>query len=448
MLIDDLTLIQPIGKGAFGEVYLTSKQGSKEKYATKRIEKKRFTGNPRAKKYLDNEIDILKDISHPNIVKLFDIKETSQYLYLVTEFCNGGGLSDCLEYYDEKYNKPFPENVVQYLMRQIVSALSYLHGKKILHRDIKLDNILVQFDNEEDRKNKNMLKATVKLIDFGFARYLKKEELAYSTLGSPINMDPGILRKLNKVEHSNEYGYDEKADIWSLGTICYEMLIGKCTFDADSMADLLRKVEEGDYLLPTTLSKEAVSFLNCMLQYDYKRRLSAQELSRHKFLNKNVKDFNQINLSKVKSKVKGENLKINSKINQSIWALFGGESIILDKIGSNGMINKNINYNIGGNLEEIKEEMEIIDKGSQQQNKPKIEKNPLINNTADTGNNIPDMKRKPSGKKLREKALEDEFMKVFDLINNDCIYIEPKLIPIIPGDDPAVINRTEYCDDN
>ena len=58
------------------------------------------------------------------------------------------------------------------------------------------------------------------------------------------------------------------------------------------------------------------------------------------------------------------------------------------------------------------------------------------------------LQRKPSGKKLREKALEDEFMKVFDLINNDCIYIEPKLIPIIPGDDPAVINRAEYCDDN
>ena len=434
MLIDDLTLIQPIGKGAFGEVYLTSKQGSKEKYATKRIEKKRFTANPRAKKYLDNEIDILKDINHPNIVKLYDIKETSQYLYLVTEFCNGGGLSDCLEYYDENYNKPFPENVVQYLMKQIVSALSYLHGKKILHRDIKLDNILVKFDNEEDRKKKNMLKATVKLIDFGFARYLKNEELAYSTLGSPINMDPGILRKLNKVEHSNEYGYDEKADIWSLGTICYEMLIGKCTFDADSMANLLKKVEKGDYFLPATLSKEAVSFLNCMLQYDYKRRLSALELSRHKFLNKNVNDFNQINLSKIKSKVKGENIRINSKMNQSIWALFGGESTILDNIGCNGMINKNIKNNNVEKLEPIKEEIEIKDRV-----KPKPQQDNQI---------PPVIPRRPSGKRLKEKTLEEEFMEVFDFINNDCIFIEPKLIPIIPGDDPAIINRTEYCDDN
>ena len=437
MLIDDLTLTEPIGRGAFGQVYLTSKQGSKEKFATKRIEKKRFTANPRAKKYLDNEIDILKDIDHPNIVKLYDIKETSQYLYLVTEFCNGGGLSDCLEYYDENYNKPFPENVVQYLMKQIVSALSYLHGKKILHRDIKLDNILVKFDNEEDRKKKNMLKATVKLIDFGFARYLKKEELAFSTLGSPINMDPGILRKLNKVEHSNEYGYDEKADIWSLGTICYEMLIGKCTFDADSMADLLKKVEKGDYLLPTTLSKEAVSFLNCMLQYDYKRRLSAQELSRHKFLNKNINEFNQINLAKIKSKVKGENLKINTKINQSIWTLFGGESVILDRIGSNGMLNENEGY-----VKEMKKNMDIIDMGNDQ-TKEKQKRN----NSIDQGKQPPSIVKKPSIKKTM-KALEEEFMKAFNLINNDCVYIEPKLIPIIPGDDPAVINRTEFCDDN
>ena len=445
MLIDDLTLIEAIGKGAFGEVYLTSKQGSKERFATKRIEKKRFTANPRAKKYLDNEIAVLKDICHPNIVKLYEIKETSQYLYLVTEYCNGKGLSDCLEYYEETYHKPFPENVVQYLMRQIISALSYLHGKKILHRDIKLDNILVKFDSEEDRKKKNMLKATVKLIDFGFARYLRDEELAYSTLGSPINMDPGILRKLNKVEHSKEYGYDEKADIWSLGTIVYEMLIGKCTFDADSMNDLLKKVEKGDYLLPSTLSKEAVSFLNCMLQYDYKRRLSAKELSMHKFLNKNVNEFNQINLSKVKSKIKGENIKINTKLNQSIWAIFGGESIILDRIGRNGMINKNNFNNNDRNLEVIKKEMEIIDKGKPPKDKVIKDNN---NPSQSKDKNPPVIMRKPSEKKLKEKALEEEFMKVFDLINNDCIYIEPKFIPIIPGDDPAVINRTEFCDDN
>ena len=424
MLVDDLTLIKPLGKGAFGEVYLTSKQGSKEKFATKKIDKK-FTLNPKAKKYLDNEIGILRDIDHPNIVKLYDVKETSQFYYLVTEYCNGGGLSDCLEQYQEKHNKAFPEEIVQYLMKQIVSALKYLHDKTILHRDIKLDNILVHFENEEDRRNKNMLKAKVKMIDFGFARYLKKEELAYSTLGSPINMDPGILRKLNKMAHSNEYGYDEKADIWSLGTICYEMLIGKCTFDAESMKELVRKVEKGDYFIPNFLSKEAVSFLNGMLQYDFKKRLTAEQLYRHKFINKKYKDLNKIDLRELKKKnIKGSKIKVNSKVNQSIWDVFGDGkcSYILEEF-----------YDTFDEKPNTNEDNENNGEGNKVKppDPPIIIKDPIVE------------------KPLNQKALEQEFMKVFEMVNDDFIYIEPKLIPIIPGDDPAVINKvSEFSDDN
>ena len=421
MLVDDLTLIKPLGKGAFGEVFLTSKQGTKQKFATKQIDKK-YAANPKAKKYLDNEIMILKDIDHENIVKLYDVKETSQYFYLVTEYCNGGGLSDCLEKYQEEHNAAFPEELVQYLMKQIVSALRYLHRKRILHRDIKLDNILVHYESEEDRVNKNLMKAKVKMIDFGFARYLKKEELAYSTLGSPINMDPGILRKLNKLEHSKEYGYDEKADIWSLGTACYEMLIGNCTFDADSMKDLVSKVERGNYFLPSTLSKEAVSFLNGMLQYDFKKRFTAEQLYRHKFLNKNFKDLNKINLKDIKNHIAGSKIRINTKLNQSIWNVFGdGQcSTILEEVGPEDMI------------EESSE------------------------SSADTShtNEIPDIVTKPTFKnteelKLTEEELRKEFFKVFERINDDFIYIEPKLLPIIPGDDPAVINKVSgFNEDN
>jgi serine/threonine protein kinase len=421
MLVDDLTLIKPLGKGAFGEVFLTSKQGTKQKFATKQIDKK-YAANPKAKKYLDNEIMILKDIDHENIVKLYDVKETSQYFYLVTEYCNGGGLSDCLEKYQEEHNTAFPEELVQYLMKQIVSALRYLHSKRILHRDIKLDNILVNYESEEDRINKNLMKAKVKMIDFGFARYLKKEELAYSTLGSPINMDPGILRKLNKLEHSKEYGYDEKADIWSLGTACYEMLIGNCTFDAESMKELVTKVERGNYFLPSTLSKEAVSFLNGMLQYDFKKRFTAEQLYRHKFLNKNFKDLNKINLKDIKNHIAGSKIRINTKLNQSIWNVFGdGQcSTILEEVGPEDMI------------EESSE------------------------SSADTShtNEIPDIVTKPTFKnteelKLTEEELRKEFFKVFERINDDFIYIEPKLLPIIPGDDPAVINKVSgFNEDN
>ena len=153
MLVKDLTLLKCLGKGSFGDVYLTSKQGTKQKFATKQIDK-RFTTNPLGKKYFDNEKNILNELDHPNIIKLYEVHETTQYHYLVMELCNGGGLSECLEFYKKKYKKPFPEEVVQYLMKQIVSAINYLHKKNILHRDIKLDNILLNFDNEEDKKKK------------------------------------------------------------------------------------------------------------------------------------------------------------------------------------------------------------------------------------------------------------------------------------------------------
>ena len=144
MLVDDLTLIKPLGKGIFGEVFLSSKQGTTEKFASNQINKK-YLANPKGKKYIDNKIMILKDISHENIVKLYDVKETFQCFYLVTEYCNGGSLSDCLEEYQEVHNAPFPEELVQYLMKQIVSALRYLHAKRILHRDINLDSILIHY---------------------------------------------------------------------------------------------------------------------------------------------------------------------------------------------------------------------------------------------------------------------------------------------------------------
>jgi len=408
MLVGDYTLTKSLGKGAFGEVYITSKQGTQEKFATKKIDKK-FARNPKAKKYIDNEIKILKSIEHENIIKLYDQLETSQYYFLVTEYCNGGGLSDCLEYHINQYHKPFSEEVVQYLMRQIVSGIRYLHSKHILHRDIKLDNILVKFDTEEDKQKKNMLKAKVKIIDFGFARYLDPKELAFSTLGSPINMEPGILRKLNKMENSRNYGYDEKADIWSLGTICYEMLIGHCTFDASSMKELLSKVEAGNYLLPTSISKEAASFLNGMLQYDPKQRLNAEKLYSHHFLTKDYKSLTKMNLNNVQKHLYGANLKINSKKNQnSIWVIFEEEES-LDSISGGDMISTEDN------------DKKIVD---DENPKPIIEPIKTVNEY-----------------QMDEKSIMREFQNAFDEMNDDFIFIEPKLIPIIPGDDPAVISK-------
>ena len=317
MIVDNLNLEKCLGKGAFGEVYLTTKEGDdKKKYATKKIDREEIEKGEGIK-YLKNEIIVLQYLNHPNIVKFEEVKKTKKHYYIVMEFCNGGELSKALEKYQEKNGKPFTEELVQHFMRQIIDAFKYIHERKIIHRDVKLDNILISYDNEKDKEEMNLLKAKAKIIDFGFACKMDKSGLQYTALGSPINMDPLILKKINSsTRKSKQLGYNQKADIWSLGTICYEMLIGRSAFDADDMEELVNKIEEGSYTVPTNLSSEVISFLNGMLQYDGTSRLTADQLSRHDFLVKNVKDFHQLNLKKA------EKVMSTKKLNASIWSIF------------------------------------------------------------------------------------------------------------------------------
>ena len=326
--VGNYTLYQLLGKGSFGEVYLTQKANSPEILATKRLDKKQ-TDRPSIKKYFDNEIAIMKELNHPNIVKFYDLLISYSHYYVIMEYCNGGGLSNCLAKYKNLYHKPFSQEIVQYLMRQIIEGLRYIHSKKIIHRDIKLDNILVTFSNENDKSNLNMMKANVKIIDFGLATHLGPQDLTFTALGSPINMDPIILKKYNKAGgYEQLQGYNEKADIWSLGTVCYEMLTGEALFKVKDIKELMKKVEKGNYTIPLNmnLSKEAVSFLNSMLQYDGATRLSADELANHDFITKSVGEFSKVDLAVISNKIDRNGLNINVKQNQTIWNIFNEDN--------------------------------------------------------------------------------------------------------------------------
>ena len=300
------------------------------------------------KKYIESEIELLKTLHHPNIVKFEGYKKTNNCYYVTMEFVNGGSLSDCLQKYKKKYGKPFSEEVIQHLMRQIISALNFIHSKKVIHRDLKLDNIMASFDNENDKNNVNMLRAKVKIIDFGTAIKVGPNNLATTVIGSPVNMDPAILKKLenmvsNKANRDSKQPYDEKVDIWSIGTACYEMLIGRPCFDAETLDELVTKVEAGSYSVPTTISKEMVSFLNAMLQYVPENRLSSAELENHPFLKKRVSDFTKIDIKRVKRKIDNKGLNINVKKNQTIWSIFNEEDEqIFVNINSGGKSNKPI----------------------------------------------------------------------------------------------------------
>jgi serine/threonine-protein kinase ULK/ATG1 len=337
------------------------------------------------------------------------------------EYCNGGDLQSCLNKYMDKYNKPFPEEIVQYIMKQIISGFVYLHGRQILHRDIKLENILVKFKSEEDKNNLNMLKTDIKITDFGFSRYLKGDILAKSVLGNPINMDPKILRKMARIENDSDFGYDQKADIWSLGTITYELLIGCPAFEASSYDELIQKIEAGNYRIPhdISLSKEAISFLNGMMRYDAKTRLSIDELAKQHFLTRDISTFHYIHLKKSKMDL-AQSIVINAKEEKNsninnIWSIYDESSDVSQM-----------------DPKETEDEKSFL---PHNYNKNKIKDEP----TDIVGMEIEKQKMDDAYKNegIQEKinsSMSDYLHKCFDEMNKDCFYIEPLLIPTQPSD--------------
>ena len=316
LTIKDYILFKKIGEGSFGEVYLAKKRNTQEIYAIKRIDIK-SPKNQKMLKYLNYEILIMHELrNHPNIIKLIELIKSSNHAYVVMEYCNGGSLSDCLI----KSGGRFPVRVIQYLMIQIVNALKYIHSHNVIHRDLKLDNILINFKNDNDKQNNNLLASQVKIIDFGLAIKLEPGRFAKTFIGSPIFMDPKILGVFQEDGKIGELHYDEKADIWSLGVICYQIFTGKALYDANNINQLVKLAKLGDYKIPINIeiSNEIIAFINSMLQYYGEFRLSAKELSEHEFLVKDVKEFTKVNLDLLSDKIENNEIKINSINNTTI----------------------------------------------------------------------------------------------------------------------------------
>ena len=218
-----LKIVKLLDRGGFSEVYLARDIKNNRFLALKKIDEKNL--NNKEKIYLQNEINILRMINHPNIIKLYSVKKKPDFTYLVIEYCNGGSLRNNLYEYINKYGKPFPEKLVQKLMKQILLGVKSIHDKGIIHRDLKLGNILIYYDNDSDLTNQNLYAATIKIIDFNIS-YKPNGFMPNSVVGTSPNMAPTIVQNM----FAPPKPYDEKIDIWSLGTLCYEMLFGKPLF--------------------------------------------------------------------------------------------------------------------------------------------------------------------------------------------------------------------------
>ncbi|KAF9980750.1 Serine/threonine-protein kinase [Mortierella antarctica] len=236
--VGDYIVEYEIGRGSFATVYKGYHRVTKEPVAIKSVLRSKLT-----KKLLENlasEINILKGIRHDHIVALVDCRETATHIHLVMEYCSQGDLS---QYIKRKGDGPpslppppgggLHEVVVRHFLKQLASALEFLRSKNLIHRDLKPQNLLLH-PPSNSKEGSGYGLPVLKVADFGFARSLPHLSLAETLCGSPLYMAPEILRYEK---------YDAKADLWSVGTVLYEMCTGKPPFRAQNHVELLKRIE-------------------------------------------------------------------------------------------------------------------------------------------------------------------------------------------------------------
>ena len=272
-----------LGQGSFGTVYLVRHKQLNTYFAMKIIKKAK--GNE-SDEVLMNEINILRKMDHPHIVKINDFYTTCSEYILVTEYCPEGEL-----FYEIKSSAPFNEALAGWYMKQIFSAVCYCHKLKIIHRDLKPENILIY------QKNKNGFNI-IKIIDFGTAVFFNKNLKEKSRAGSIYYISPEILSK--------KKNYTEKCDMWSCGVIMYILLTGQPPFNGNSDEKIIKKISDGKFDMEKypwpIISNHAKDLVKKLLEVDDQKRISAEEALKHPwFESKEVKSENNEGLLEVKN---------------------------------------------------------------------------------------------------------------------------------------------------
>jgi serine/threonine protein kinase len=274
---------EPIGYGSFSIIYKGYNTHSHNLIAIKQITK------IIDKRYFNNEVALMKNLDHPNILKLYDVIRKKDTIYLILEYCNCGDLS---QYIASSENK----NNIKYLYN-ILFGLEYLYKNRILHRDVKPHNILIH-------------NGLIKISDFGFAKAFEKNELITTFCGSPLYMAPEIIK--NKE-------YNSKSDIWSLGVIIFELFTKKHPYYTESKNILWEKIKNGiivDYL--NIDYPEIVEILKKMLIDDPKLRIDWDGLFNYNSIIKNLYIDNYDNDNDNDMIFDMEDLSYNKSITHSV----------------------------------------------------------------------------------------------------------------------------------
>ena len=263
-LLDQYEIENKLGKGKFGLVKLAKHKETGRLVAIKIMAKKNM--NNQDLELAKTEIDILKVSQHPNIIKLYDVYDTADFIYIVMEYCSGGDLFGYLE----KRGFKLPEPRACEIIHKLAMAIFYIHSYGIVHRDLKPENILMTDQTE---------RADIRLLDFGLGKIVGPTDKCNEPYGTLSYVAPEVLK---------EKPYDKSVDLWSLGIITYLMLCGFLPFDDEtSEREIARQTIQDPVPYPSQvwgkISKEARRFVDGLLRKNPSERMTIKQVLEHEW---------------------------------------------------------------------------------------------------------------------------------------------------------------------
>jgi len=275
---EDYKKLNFLGEGSFASVYKVQNKFTDVICAMKVINKT-FSCTIEDENEILNEINILRTMDHPGILKIFEFYSSKQNYSIVTELCPGG------ELFQQIIDKgPFTEKYSAYVMYQIFSAVNYCHKMHIVHRDLKPENILIVGKDREGLP-------TIKICDFGTSKMFEKGAVQRKLVGSSYYIAPEVLKK----------HYNEKCDVWSCGVIMYILLSARPPFGGEDDNEIMERVSTGKYDLESPpfnkLSKNSLDLIKRLLTMDPDQRISAEQALNHPWFKefKSQEIYNRIN---------------------------------------------------------------------------------------------------------------------------------------------------------
>lgn len=264
-----------LGKGAYGNVYESRNPTFNNKVAMKIIDKNKIELDE-INDDIKREINILKKLSHPNIVKIYEFYESDNCFYIINEYCKGGQL------YEYLTKNKLTEEQLCVIFYQVFSGLIYLHEHSILHGDLKPENILISSVEKDLETNEDF--AWIKIIDFGTAKIFKKQ------IKKGENIEGTLYYIAPEVFSGNIDIYDEKSDIWSIGIILYRALTRKYPFigrnEDETISFIIDKDHDCNNELLLGHSNEIQDLIKKLLKKDPNERPSAKEALNHEWFKK------------------------------------------------------------------------------------------------------------------------------------------------------------------